>query len=108
MLPSFLAWVQILEGAFPQVQSQCIVHTDVTWAEVSRGRGHQLSHGAEAPDPLMPPGSYFYTLDRHEAQDGRFLLRLPNVQPSSSGIYSATYLEASPLGSAFFRLIVRG
>lgn len=53
-------------------------------------------------------GSYFYTLDRHEAQDGRFLLRLPNVQPSSSGIYSATYLEASPLGSAFFRLIVRG
>lgn len=56
----------------------------------------------------MPPGSYFYTLDRHEAQDGRFLLRLPNVQPSSSGIYSATYLEASPLGSAFFRLIVRG
>ncbi|XP_023363506.1 tyrosine-protein kinase receptor Tie-1 isoform X3 [Otolemur garnettii] len=53
-------------------------------------------------------GSYFYTLDWHEAQDGRFLLQLPNVQPSSSGIYSATYLEASPLGSAFFRLIVRG
>uniref|UniRef100_F1MX81 Tyrosine-protein kinase receptor Tie-1 n=1 Tax=Bos taurus TaxID=9913 RepID=F1MX81_BOVIN len=53
-------------------------------------------------------GSYFYTLDRHEAQDGQFLLQLPNVQPSSSGIYSATYLEASPLGSAFFRLIVRG
>lgn len=54
------------------------------------------------------PGSYFYTLDWHEAQDGRFLLQLPNVQPPSSGIYSATYLEASPLGSAFFRLIVRG
>ncbi|XP_047285310.1 tyrosine-protein kinase receptor Tie-1 isoform X4 [Homo sapiens] len=53
-------------------------------------------------------GSYFYTLDWHEAQDGRFLLQLPNVQPPSSGIYSATYLEASPLGSAFFRLIVRG
>nr|XP_058930306.1 tyrosine-protein kinase receptor Tie-1 isoform X3 [Kogia breviceps] len=53
-------------------------------------------------------GSYFYTLDWHEAQEGRFLLQLPNVQPSSSGIYSATYLEASPLGSAFFRLIVRG
>ncbi|XP_053431817.1 tyrosine-protein kinase receptor Tie-1 isoform X2 [Nycticebus coucang] len=53
-------------------------------------------------------GSYFYTLDWHEAGDGRFLLQLPNVQPSSSGIYSATYLEASPLGSAFFRLIVRG
>uniref|UniRef100_A0A452EH50 receptor protein-tyrosine kinase n=1 Tax=Capra hircus TaxID=9925 RepID=A0A452EH50_CAPHI len=53
-------------------------------------------------------GSYFYTLDWHEAQDGQFLLQLPNVQPSSSGIYSATYLEASPLGSAFFRLIVRG
>ncbi|XP_023390762.1 tyrosine-protein kinase receptor Tie-1 [Pteropus vampyrus] len=53
-------------------------------------------------------GSYFYTLDWHEAQDGRFLLQLPNVQPSSSGIYSATYLETSPLGSAFFRLIVRG
>ncbi|XP_058159749.1 tyrosine-protein kinase receptor Tie-1 isoform X2 [Dasypus novemcinctus] len=53
-------------------------------------------------------GSYFYTLDWHEAQDGRFLLQLPNVQTSSSGIYSATYLEASPLGSAFFRLIVRG
>ncbi|ELK13108.1 Tyrosine-protein kinase receptor Tie-1 [Pteropus alecto] len=52
-------------------------------------------------------GSYFYTLDWHEAQDGRFLLQLPNVQPSSSGIYSATYLETSPLGSAFFRLIVR-
>ncbi|XP_054347683.1 tyrosine-protein kinase receptor Tie-1 isoform X2 [Pongo pygmaeus] len=53
-------------------------------------------------------GSYFYTLDWHEAQDGRFLLQLPNVQPLSSGIYSATYLEASPLGSAFFRLVVRG
>ncbi|XP_011934537.1 PREDICTED: tyrosine-protein kinase receptor Tie-1 isoform X2 [Cercocebus atys] len=53
-------------------------------------------------------GSYFHTLDWHEAQDGRFLLQLPNVQPPSSGIYSATYLEASPLGSAFFRLIVRG
>ena len=63
---------------------------------------------AEAPIPFMPPGSYFYTLDWHEAQDGQFLLQLPNVQPSSSGIYSATYLEASPLGSAFFRLIVRG
>ncbi|XP_045060239.2 tyrosine-protein kinase receptor Tie-1 isoform X2 [Desmodus rotundus] len=53
-------------------------------------------------------GSYFYTLDWHEAQDEQFLLRLPNAQPSMSGIYSATYLEASPLGSAFFRLIVRG
>ncbi|XP_072830722.1 tyrosine-protein kinase receptor Tie-1 isoform X2 [Vicugna pacos] len=53
-------------------------------------------------------GSYFYTLDWHEVQDRRFLLQLPNVQPPSSGIYSATYLEASPLGSAFFRLIVRG
>ncbi|XP_043317572.1 tyrosine-protein kinase receptor Tie-1 isoform X2 [Cervus elaphus] len=53
-------------------------------------------------------GSYFYTLDWHEAQDGQFLLQFPNVQPSSSGIYSATYLEVSPLGSAFFRLIVRG
>ncbi|XP_012872402.1 PREDICTED: tyrosine-protein kinase receptor Tie-1 isoform X1 [Dipodomys ordii] len=53
-------------------------------------------------------GSYFHTLDWHEAQDGRFLLQLQNVQPPSSGIYSATYLEASPLGSAFFRLIVRG
>ncbi|XP_008149482.2 tyrosine-protein kinase receptor Tie-1 [Eptesicus fuscus] len=53
-------------------------------------------------------GSYFYTLDWHEAQDGRFLLQLPNAQPPMSGIYSATYLEASPLGSAFFRLIVRG
>lgn len=53
-------------------------------------------------------GSYFYTLDWHEGQGGRFLLQLPNVQPSASGIYSATYLEASPLGSAFFRLIVRG
>ncbi|PNJ21940.1 TIE1 isoform 9 [Pongo abelii] len=53
-------------------------------------------------------GSYFYTLDWHEAQDGRFLLQLPNVKPLSSGIYSATYLEASPLGSAFFRLVVRG
>ncbi|XP_004740649.1 tyrosine-protein kinase receptor Tie-1 isoform X1 [Mustela putorius furo] len=53
-------------------------------------------------------GSYFYTLDWHEAQDGRFLMELPNVQPSASGIYSATYLETSPLGSAFFRLIVRG
>ncbi|XP_020952545.1 tyrosine-protein kinase receptor Tie-1 isoform X3 [Sus scrofa] len=53
-------------------------------------------------------GSYFYTLDWHEAQDGRFLLQLPEVQPSASGIYSATYLEVSPLGSAFFRLIVRG
>ncbi|XP_037354838.1 tyrosine-protein kinase receptor Tie-1 isoform X3 [Talpa occidentalis] len=53
-------------------------------------------------------GSYFYSLDWHEAQNGRFLLKLPNVQPPSSGIYSATYLEASPLGSAFFRLIVRG
>lgn len=69
---------------------------------------HWLSPGAETPHPFMPPGSYFYTLDWHEGQDGRFLLQLPNVQPPSSGIYSATYLEASPLGSAFFRLIVRG
>lgn len=53
-------------------------------------------------------GSYFYTLDWHEAQNGRFLLQLPNAQPQMSGIYSATYLEASPLDSAFFRLIVRG
>nr|XP_020031322.1 tyrosine-protein kinase receptor Tie-1 [Castor canadensis] len=53
-------------------------------------------------------GSYFHTLDWHEARDGQFLLQLQNVQPPSSGIYSATYLEASPLGSAFFRLIVRG
>ncbi|XP_040483357.1 tyrosine-protein kinase receptor Tie-1 isoform X3 [Ursus maritimus] len=53
-------------------------------------------------------GSYFSTLDRHEAQDGRFLMQLPNVQPPASGVYSATYLETSPLGSAFFRLIVRG
>lgn len=108
MLPGFLACVQTLTGASPQVRSQCTMHIDVTWAEMSRGRGHQLSHGAEAPDPLMPPGSYFYTLDWHDAQDGRFLLQLPNAQPALSGIYSATYLEASPLGSAFFRLIVRG
>ncbi|ELW62132.1 Tyrosine-protein kinase receptor Tie-1 [Tupaia chinensis] len=52
-------------------------------------------------------GSYFYTLDWHEARDGRFLLQLPDLQPASSGIYSASYLEDSPLGSAFFRLIVR-
>ncbi|XP_004871909.1 tyrosine-protein kinase receptor Tie-1 isoform X3 [Heterocephalus glaber] len=52
-------------------------------------------------------GSYFYTQDWHEAKDGQFLLQLLDAQPSSSGIYSATYLEASPLGSAFFRLIVR-
>lgn len=57
---------------------------------------------------MCSPGSYFYTLDWHEAHDGRFQLQLQNVQPPSSGIYSATYLEASPLGSAFFRLIVRG
>lgn len=67
---------------------------------------------AEGPDlivfPPPPPGSYFHTLDWHEAHDGRFQLQLQNVQPPSSGIYSATYLEASPLGSAFFRLIVRG
>uniref|UniRef100_A0A452VJ80 receptor protein-tyrosine kinase n=1 Tax=Ursus maritimus TaxID=29073 RepID=A0A452VJ80_URSMA len=44
-------------------------------------------------------GSYFSTLDRHEAQDGRFLMQLPNVQPPASGVYSATYLETSPLGS---------
>lgn len=53
-------------------------------------------------------GSYFNTLDWHEGDDGLFQLQLQNVQPPSSGIYSATYLEASPLGSAFFRLIVRG
>ncbi|XP_004647653.1 tyrosine-protein kinase receptor Tie-1 [Octodon degus] len=53
-------------------------------------------------------GSYFHNQDWQEAKDGRFLLQLVDVQPSSSGIYSATYLEASPLGSAFFRLIVRG
>ncbi|KAM6220143.1 tyrosine-protein kinase receptor Tie-1 [Rhynchocyon petersi] len=53
-------------------------------------------------------GSYFYTLHWHEAQDGRLQLQLSNVQPPSSGIYSATYLDTSPLGSAFFRLIVRG
>ncbi|XP_005410703.1 PREDICTED: tyrosine-protein kinase receptor Tie-1 isoform X2 [Chinchilla lanigera] len=53
-------------------------------------------------------GSYFHNQDWQEATDGRFRLRLFDAQPSSSGIYSATYLEASPLGSAFFRLIVRG
>lgn len=57
---------------------------------------------------MCSSGSYFHTLDWHEAHDGRFQLQLQNVQPPSSGIYSATYLEASPLGSAFFRLIVRG
>ena len=92
----------------PPVCSLCLTHTNVTRDKVGRGRGPQLLCDAEAPIPCMPPGSYFYTLDRHEAQDGQFLLQLPNVQPSSSGIYSATYLEASPLGSAFFRLIVRG
>lgn len=73
------------------------------WAEAREGE-HPLTPN---PHPLSP-GSYFYTLDWHEAQNERFLLQLPDVQPLSSGIYSATYLEASPLGSAFFRLIVRG
>nr|XP_048306437.1 tyrosine-protein kinase receptor Tie-1 isoform X2 [Myodes glareolus] len=66
-------------------------------------------HKAKQTDVIWKNnGSYFHTLDWHEAQDGRFQLQLQNVQPPSSGIYSATYLEASPLGSAFFRLIVRG
>lgn len=53
-------------------------------------------------------GSYFSILVRQEVRNERFLLPLPDVQPSSSGVYSATYLENSPLTSAFFRLIVRG
>ncbi|XP_038190914.1 tyrosine-protein kinase receptor Tie-1 isoform X2 [Arvicola amphibius] len=66
-------------------------------------------HKAKQTDVIWKNnGSYFHTLDWHEAHDGRFQLQLQNVQPPSSGIYSATYLEASPLGSAFFRLIVRG
>ncbi|CAH6790763.1 tyrosine-protein kinase receptor Tie-1 [Phodopus roborovskii] len=66
-------------------------------------------HKAKQTDVIWKNnGSYFHTLDWHEARDGRFQLQLQNVQPPSSGIYSATYLEASPLGSAFFRLIVRG
>ncbi|KAM7324428.1 hypothetical protein ACRRTK_016733 [Alexandromys fortis] len=65
-------------------------------------------HKAKQTDVIWKNnGSYFHTLDWHEAHDGRFQLQLQNVQPPSSGIYSATYLEASPLGSAFFRLIVR-
>lgn len=90
------------------VCSPCLAHTNVTQDKVGRGRRPQLLCDAEAPILFMPPGSYIYTLDWQEAQDGQFLLQFPNVQPSSSGIYSATYLEVSPLGSAFFRLIVRG
>ncbi|XP_072505220.1 tyrosine-protein kinase receptor Tie-1 isoform X4 [Notamacropus eugenii] len=53
-------------------------------------------------------GSYFYTLDWHEAQDGKFTLEFPKMKASDGGIYSATYLQGNPLASAFFRVIVRG
>ncbi|XP_045147710.1 tyrosine-protein kinase receptor Tie-1 [Echinops telfairi] len=79
---------------------------------VNRGEEAMLAariHKEKQTDVIWKSnGSYFYTLVWHEAQDGRFLLQLPNVQPSSSAIYSASYLETSPLDSAFFRLIVRG
>lgn len=81
-------------------------HIHVTWA-----KGGDISSlvTLRPLTYLYPhPGSYFHNQDWQEAKNGRFLLLVPDAQPSSSGIYSATYLEASPLGSAFFRLIVRG
>lgn len=81
-------------------------HSDVTRAKGDDTSPHMVV--LRALTHSCPPGSYFHTLDWHEARDGRFQVQLPNVQPPSSGIYSATYLETSPLGSAFFRLIVRG
>ncbi|XP_049631114.1 tyrosine-protein kinase receptor Tie-1 [Suncus etruscus] len=79
---------------------------------VNKGDNTVLSarvHKEKQSDVLWKKnGSYFSILVRQEIKNKRFLLPLPDVQPSASGIYSATYLENSPLTSAFFRLIVRG
>lgn len=48
--PAFWLW-----GTNTFCALMCMMHIDSARAEMSRGRGHQLSHGTEAPGPLMPP-----------------------------------------------------
>ncbi|XP_020952546.1 tyrosine-protein kinase receptor Tie-1 isoform X4 [Sus scrofa] len=107
--------ISCLHPDHPQISTMLASHPRFSPGRVRqvlspRPPGRELQSPWGRRDLVTRPstGSYFYTLDWHEAQDGRFLLQLPEVQPSASGIYSATYLEVSPLGSAFFRLIVRG
>lgn len=43
-----------------------------------------------------------------ELKENKSILVLSTVTMADGGIYSATFIEDSPLSSAFFRLIVRG
>ncbi|XP_063795381.1 tyrosine-protein kinase receptor Tie-1 isoform X2 [Pseudophryne corroboree] len=53
-------------------------------------------------------GTIFQTTYKNEIADGRAVLTFPSVQLNQAGVYSAAFMAASPLASAFFRLIVRG
>ncbi|XP_075037813.1 tyrosine-protein kinase receptor Tie-1 isoform X2 [Mixophyes fleayi] len=53
-------------------------------------------------------GTIFQTTYKNEMTDGVALLTMPSVQVNQAGVYSASFMAASPLASAFFRLIVRG
>uniref|UniRef100_A0A670XPH9 Tyrosine-protein kinase receptor Tie-1 n=1 Tax=Pseudonaja textilis TaxID=8673 RepID=A0A670XPH9_PSETE len=53
-------------------------------------------------------GTYYDTMHQGELKDSESILVLSSVTMGDGGIYSATFIEDSPLSSAFFRLIVRG
>uniref|UniRef100_A0A8C6VJZ3 receptor protein-tyrosine kinase n=1 Tax=Naja naja TaxID=35670 RepID=A0A8C6VJZ3_NAJNA len=53
-------------------------------------------------------GTYYDTMHQGELKENKSILVLSSVTMGDGGIYSATFIEDSPLSSAFFRLIVRG
>ncbi|XP_034270724.1 tyrosine-protein kinase receptor Tie-1 isoform X4 [Pantherophis guttatus] len=53
-------------------------------------------------------GTYYDTMHQGELKENKSILVLSSVTMADGGIYSATFIEDSPLSSAFFRLIVRG
>ncbi|XP_025028026.1 tyrosine-protein kinase receptor Tie-1 isoform X3 [Python bivittatus] len=53
-------------------------------------------------------GTYYDTMHQGELKENQSILILSSVTMADGGIYSATFIEDSPLSSAFFRLIVRG
>ncbi|XP_063153833.1 tyrosine-protein kinase receptor Tie-1 isoform X3 [Candoia aspera] len=53
-------------------------------------------------------GTYYDTMHQGELKKNQSILILSSVTMADGGIYSATFIEDSPLSSAFFRLIVRG
>ncbi|KAL7985190.1 hypothetical protein Chor_003760 [Crotalus horridus] len=53
-------------------------------------------------------GTYYDTMHQGELKENKSILVLLSVTMADGGIYSATFIEDSPLSSAFFRLIVRG